>query len=250
MRGGSDTTAATTPFAVVPAGTVDGVNIPAGVYMTDAFIRNGSIVSAKIGTLSADKITTDFIRSEVIAAGSIDASKINLDNSTITSQTIGGVPTVIIKNLGVDTAHINALAVQTAKIKDNAITIPEGFNGTTRLMQWNGGGFIRTVGTGTINPEGGKVHALFTASVKSTVPLNVRYLGSVTITLNGTSKSMPFGIGISSPNLQGSIGMSVAVSVIPAAFTGTKTCTVTCTHLGFANFEISNCVLTLTGMKK
>jgi len=249
MRGGSNTTAATTPFVVqATATTLNGVAVPAGVYMADAFIMNGSIANAKIGELSADKITTDFIRSEVIGAGTIDASKINLDNSTITSQTIGGVPTVIIKNLGVDTAQINSLAVETVKIAGNAVTVPEGFNGTTRSM--SAANPSRICATGTINPEGGKVHALFTASVKSTVPLNVRYLGNVTINLNGTTKQIPFGIGISSPNLQGSISMSVAVSVIPAAFTGTKTCTVTCIHLGFANFEISNCVLTLTGMKK
>jgi hypothetical protein len=246
----SNPNTATTPFAVVPAGTVDGVNIPAGVFMTDAFIRNGSIVSAKIGTLSADKITTGFINAARIQTNTIDASKIRLDNSTITSQPIGGVPTVIIKNLGVKTAQIDNLAVQTVKIDGNAVTIPEGIPGTTRVMYWNGGGFVRTVATGSINPEGGKVHAVFTASVKSTNALNVRYLGSLTMTFNGQTRVIPFGIGVSYPNLQGSIGMSVVISMLPAAFTGSKTCTVVCRHLGFSNFEISNCVLTLTGMKK
>jgi hypothetical protein len=117
-------------------------------------------------------------------------------------------------------------------------------------MYWNGGGFVRTVATGSINPEGGKVHAVFTASVKSTNALNVRYLGSLTMTFNGQTRVIPFGVGVSYPNLQGSIGMSVVISMLPAAFTGSKTCTVVCRHLGFSNFEISNCVLTLTGMKK
>ena len=155
-----------------------------------------------------------------------------------------------LQTAAIDTAFIKNLAVGTAKIAGNAVTIPEGIPGTTRVMYWNGGGFVRTVATGSINPEGGKVHAVFTASVKSTNPLNVRYLGSLTMTFNGQTRVIPFGIGVSYPNLQGSIGMSVVISMLPAAFTGSKTCTVECRHLGFSNFEISNCVLTLTGMKK
>ena len=128
----SNPNTATTPFVVqATATTLNGVAVPAGVYMTDAFIRNGSIVSAKIGELSADKITTDFIRSEVIGAGTIDASKINLDNSTITSGTVNGVPnTVIIKSLGVKTAQIDELAVKTVKIDNQAVTIPDSGGGS------------------------------------------------------------------------------------------------------------------------
>lgn len=86
-----------------------GETVQAGVYMTEAFIRNGSIVSAKIGTLAADKITSGFISADRIDGNSINASKLVLDNSTITSQTIGGVPTVIIKDLGVGNAQISDL---------------------------------------------------------------------------------------------------------------------------------------------
>lgn len=48
-----------TPFIVRTTGTViNGEYVPPGVYMTDAFIQNGTISSAKIGSLTADKITT------------------------------------------------------------------------------------------------------------------------------------------------------------------------------------------------
>ena len=135
MRGGSNTTAATVPFVVQAAQTtINGETVPAGVYMADAFIKNGSIESAKIGNLNADKIKAGFISAARINANTVDASKLILDNSTITSQTLNGVPTVVIKNLGVQTAHIgNAqittakigdLQVNTLKIADQAVTFP------------------------------------------------------------------------------------------------------------------------------
>ena len=115
MRGGSNTATASVPFVVqASATTLNGESIPAGVYMADAFIKNGSIVSAKIGTLSADKLTAGTISADLIGTNSINASKLRLDNSTITSQDISGIPTVIIKDLGVGTL----------KIQDQAVTFP------------------------------------------------------------------------------------------------------------------------------
>ena len=115
MRGGSNTATATVPFVVqASATTLNGESVPAGVYMADAFIKNGSIANAKIGTLNADKITAGSIAAARIAANTIDASKLRLDNSTIASQNINGIPTVIIKDLGVGTL----------KIQDQAVTFP------------------------------------------------------------------------------------------------------------------------------
>ena len=123
MRGGSNTATATVPFVVqASATTLNGESVPAGVYMADAFIKNGSIANAKIGTLNADKITAGSIAAARIAANTIDASKLRLDNSTIASQNISGIPTVIIKDLGVGNAKIQNLAVSSAKIADLAAT--------------------------------------------------------------------------------------------------------------------------------
>ena len=134
MRGGSDTSTATVPFAVQTVDTtLNGESVLAGVYMADAFIKNGSIANAKIGELNADKITTGFIDAGRIEANTLDASKIVLDNSTITSGTVNGVPAVIIKNLGVDTAQINSLAVKTVKIDDQAVTIPDSGGGSAGI---------------------------------------------------------------------------------------------------------------------
>ena len=79
MRGGTDTSAATVPFTVqATATTINGQSVPAGVYMADAFIKNGSIANAKIGSLNADKITAGTINADRIGSGSIDVNKLNL----------------------------------------------------------------------------------------------------------------------------------------------------------------------------
>ena len=98
-----------------------GETVPAGVYMREAFIRNGSIVSAKIGTLAADKISSGFISADRIDGNSINASKLVLDNSTIESATINGVPTVQIKNLGVGNAKISDLSA--TKLTAGSLTV-------------------------------------------------------------------------------------------------------------------------------
>lgn len=98
-----------------------GETVQAGVYMREAFIRNGSIVTAKIGSLAADKITSGFISADRIDGNSINASKLVLDNSTIESATINGVPTVQIKNLGVSNAKISDL--NATKLTAGSLTV-------------------------------------------------------------------------------------------------------------------------------
>ncbi len=78
MRGGSDTTAPVVPFAVVPASTINGTAVPAGVYMDAAFIREASITAAKIGSINADTITSGSMSANKIVGGTIDASQVTI----------------------------------------------------------------------------------------------------------------------------------------------------------------------------
>jgi hypothetical protein len=67
--------------------TINGESVPAGVYVKDAFIANGTITNAKIGdaviddakiaNIDAAKITTGFLDASRIEAGSVDASMID-----------------------------------------------------------------------------------------------------------------------------------------------------------------------------
>lgn len=75
--------------------TINGVLVPAGVYMWDAYIQNGTITNAKIANaaidnakianLDAAKITTGYIDANRVQAGSLDAKIANLDAAVISS---------------------------------------------------------------------------------------------------------------------------------------------------------------------
>lgn len=87
MRGGSNTTAASVPFVVQASSTtLNGVTVPAGVYMTDGFIKNGSIVNAKIGDAAIDNAKIASLDAGKINAGTISTSRLNIDGSTLTSS--------------------------------------------------------------------------------------------------------------------------------------------------------------------
>lgn len=170
MRGGSNSATASVPFVVQASSTtLNGESVPAGVYMADAFIKNGSIASAKIGTLSATKITADTISADRIGANSINASKLVLDNSTITSQTLSGVPTVIIKDLGVGNAKIANLAVSTLKIQNQAVTFPNAIttSSTVSFAGTSSGTTYSTIQTLTGTYSGAPVLISGTFAVRS-----------------------------------------------------------------------------------
>lgn len=79
MRGGSNTTAATVPFIVqASATTLNGVAVPAGVYMADAFIKNGSIANAKIGNAAIDNAKIANLSAAKINTGTLNASLVTI----------------------------------------------------------------------------------------------------------------------------------------------------------------------------
>ena len=79
MRGGSDTSAAVTPFTVqATATTINGIAVPAGVYMDAAFIKAATITSAQIGSVNADTIDVGTLSADFIEGGTIDASTVNI----------------------------------------------------------------------------------------------------------------------------------------------------------------------------
>ena len=151
---------ASVPFIVqASATTINGVAVPAGVYMTDTFIRNGSIINAKIANGTIDNAKIANLDAGKINAGTISTSRLNIDGSTLTS--VDGVlqiadlavtnakiqnlavssakiadlaaTTAKIANLSVTTGKIQNLAVQTLKIADQAVIIPSSnFTGTSQ----------------------------------------------------------------------------------------------------------------------
>lgn len=118
---GTPTIAPAVPFIVrTTATTIGGVNVPAGVYMTDAFIQNGTISNAKIANLAVDnaKIANLSVSNGKIQDLAVTNAKIA--NATITSAKIGlaEIKTANIEDLAVGTAKIANAAITNAKVND------------------------------------------------------------------------------------------------------------------------------------
>ena len=94
--------------------TINGVAVPAGVYMTDTFVQNGTITNAKIGNLAVDtaKIADLSVSTAKITAAAITQAK-------IANAAIG---TAQIQNAAITQAQIANAAIGTAQIQNAAIT--------------------------------------------------------------------------------------------------------------------------------
>lgn len=112
------------PFVVQSTPTtINGVSVPAGVYIDTAFIRDGTITTAKIGTaaidnakiavgLDAAKITVGFLSADRIQAGTLTADKIDSRNLTI-KDALGNV---VFSSSG--TSYLNVTGLGTLATKD------------------------------------------------------------------------------------------------------------------------------------
>jgi hypothetical protein len=147
------------PFIVqATSTTINGVSVPAGVYMNDAYIRNGTITNAKIGNAAIDDAKIASLSADKIVAGTIDTARLAIDGITLDSYYDGSIGRnrLRIRDLGVDTAKINDLAVTTGKIADlsvgtlkiagNAITQPQTYTASdiyvTTALTVSGGGYV------------------------------------------------------------------------------------------------------------
>lgn len=135
--------------------TINGESVPAGVYIGDAFIANGTITNAKIGNaaidnakianLDAGKITTGFLDATRIETGSIDAKIANIDAAVITTGTI-------------DTARIDDATITLAQIDVGTITTLDAVSAdmgtiTAGKMQSTDGKFVIDLDNKTISIE-------------------------------------------------------------------------------------------------
>ena len=104
--------------------TINGVEVPVGVYITGSFIQNGTITNAKIANLAVDsaKIANLAVDTAKIADAAITNAKIaNLavDTAKITD---GAITNAKIANASITNAKIADAAITNAKIADAAIT--------------------------------------------------------------------------------------------------------------------------------
>lgn len=64
-------------FIITTPTTINGVPVPVGVYIQDAFIANGAITNAKIGTAAIDDAKIANLSAGKITAGDIDAARMS-----------------------------------------------------------------------------------------------------------------------------------------------------------------------------
>lgn len=103
------------PFIVQAASTtINGKAVPVGVYMDTAFLRDGTITTAKIGELQVDTAN--------LAAAAITTAKINDAAITTAKIDLAQITTALVNDAAITTAKINDSAITTAKIDDAAIT--------------------------------------------------------------------------------------------------------------------------------
>jgi hypothetical protein len=162
------------PFIVRTAQTtINGVSVPAGVYITEAFIANGTITNAKIGdaaidnakiaNLDATKITTGFLSADRIQLGALDAKIANIDAAVIGLGTIGSA------RIGdLDASKITTGSFSADRIDSRNLTIKDGsgnviFGAGTKLNT----PYI-TVGAATSAQSGGQIVSSVTPSASST----------------------------------------------------------------------------------
>jgi hypothetical protein len=104
------------PFIVQATSvTVGGVSVPAGVYMSDAFIMNGTIVNSKIANAAIDDAKIASLSANKITTGTLDTSRLNIDGSTLVS--VAGV--LMLGNVYVD--NLVAGSITTSKLIGAAV---------------------------------------------------------------------------------------------------------------------------------
>mgnify|MGYP001375908661 CR=1 FL=1 len=109
----------------IAASAINATNLIVDDVIVGDHIQGNTITATHIaaGTITATQIAGATITGDKIVANTIEATKIKLDNATIEGNAAGLIQ---IKDLGVDTAQINNLAVETLKIAGEAATVPYG----------------------------------------------------------------------------------------------------------------------------
>jgi hypothetical protein len=153
--------------------TINGVAVPAGLYMRDIYVANGSISNEKVGNaaiddakianLSAAKVTFGVMSGDRIDVNSLDADRII--NSTLVTK-LAAITDAYIKTANIDDAAVTAAkiasatitaaqianaAITAAKIASGTITNAQIANGTIGTVQIADGAITNTkIGTAQI----------------------------------------------------------------------------------------------------
>lgn len=162
-----------TPFIVQTSPTtLNGVSVPTGVYISEAFIRNGAIANAKIGNAAIDDAKIANLAVTEAKIDNLAVSEAKIQNLAVTNAKIGNaaITTAKIGNAQITNAKIGTAAVDTLQLAGEAVIVPvaDTFSGTI-ASSWP---TVRTYLNGLPNPS-------ITLSVTTEVLVlwGVRFLG-------------------------------------------------------------------------
>ena len=141
--------------------TINGVNVPAGVYMDTAFIKDATISSAMIANLTADKITAGYVSAALGVEGSIFAgnkfyiggvAEYIFDPQNPARKT--GILRVTNANVALDTDgavfHVNSFKITQGSALTTATPFEVDGNGNVKIKN----AYIGTITAGQINSNG------------------------------------------------------------------------------------------------
>ena len=137
------------PFIISTGSTtINGVTVPAGVYMNSAMIGDATITNAKIGSLTADKITASLLNTVDFYGNTIAGSTIYLGGSVTYTQDSGG------NNIGIQSVASPKITLDSngATFLVDAFKVSNGTSNETPFEVSSGAVRIKTanIGDGTI----------------------------------------------------------------------------------------------------
>jgi hypothetical protein len=118
-------------FQIDEATTVNGVSIPAGTYIKAAFIADATITNAKIGSLTADKISAGLLNTVDFYGNTIAGSTIYL-GGTVTYGTDAGGNNTSIASVATPKIAMNGTG---ATFSVDAFKVDNGASGTATPFQ-------------------------------------------------------------------------------------------------------------------
>ena len=167
----------TMPFIVRTTGTtIGGVSVPAGVYITDGYIQNGTITNAKIANLAVDSAKISSLSADKITAGSISVGQY-VQSSNYVSGSAGW------KIDGSGSAEFGAASIRgqlvASQINSNGLSI-RAADGTVILSAGS------SIGASSF---GGNVTGSIDGTAASTVVSTANTANSTANTANSTANS-------------------------------------------------------------
>lgn len=157
--------------------TINGVSVPAGLYLSDLFVENGTITNAKMANLAVDtaKIADLAVSNAKIGNLAVDTAKI-ADLAVSTAKIV---------DLAVSTAKIGDLQVSTLKIADNAVTVPLSANATISSALTSSYAIVAETGFGTFPTAGINVSAMSVSLIDGQIDYYLDAFCSDGTTING-----------------------------------------------------------------